>query len=885
MSGDDAATVDDHGLDGLTMDGRIVHIRPVRAEDRDALRDLHVRASPRSRYLRFFSAGAALEPEVRRLTRTADPDHLALLVEDSGQVICVASYERLDDRSTAEFAVLVDDARQGEGIGTLVLEHLTAAARRAGITALVGYVLADNATMLRVSTGLGPGVTRRTGGDPRTVRVRVPTLPDEAALAAVDERDRIAEHRSLRPLLAPAAIAVIGSGEDDGELAHNVLATLLAGGYPGMLHPVSVPSFARPELPGYPSVGSIGAPVDLAVIAVPPGRLASTVDDCVSAGVRAALVLSAGSAPELPDLVRFARSHGLRLVGPDSVGVLNTDPAVRLTAMRAPFAPLPGGLAVAAQSGAVGVAILNAAVRAGAGISTFVSLGSKADVSGNDLLAYWYDDPATRAVALYLESIGNPRRFASVTRALARRKPVLIVRSGQLASASPGSEVAVESLLTQAGVIRTDSVRELLDTARVLVDQPLPRGERLAVLGNAGGLNTLAVDTAKAVGLSVPPLSDAVVTAIGPAGRRAQADGSVDLGDEGTPADFAAAIGAIAASGEVDALVVTLADTRLTDLAGALQAVADAADAAPDLPVAAVVVSTADVPVSLGRRRMPVFALPDEPVRAFGRAAAYATWRRQPLGERPELSGVDSRKARDLVDRLLIGGRVGWQPYETTRTLLDCYVVAMAETLLASDIGESVEAAGRLGYPVVVKAAVPGLVHKNDIGAVRLDLDGPEAVRRAYIDISAALGVHTPDVLVQRMVPVGVELTAEVTHDQRFGSVLTLGLGGAYADLLGDRSSRLLPLMTVDPGGMWRSLTAAALLTGHRAGAATDTDALEDLLSRIGRLAEDLPEVAELRLDPIIAGTHGVTAVDVQVRLSTVEGEPDPYVRSLRAVP
>ena len=898
MAANDVSRRDD-GVDALTMQGGIVHVRPVRPDDEVALRDLHDRVSSNSRYMRFFSAGAAPEGEVRRLTRRADDQHVALVVEDEGQIVCVASYEKLN-AAEADFAVLVDDEHHGQGVGTLVLEHLSAAARRAGIETLIGDVLAVNTTMLRVSADLAPGIRQTLGEDIGTMRVKVPTQPDEAALAAVGVRDRTAEHRSLRPLFAPESVAVVGAGRKPGGVGHEILSALVDGGFGGALYPINPHADEIIGLRAYPTVASVGVPVDLAVVAVPGAAVADVIADCAGAGVHTAVILTSGLAETGPAgaleqaaLVRIARAHGLRLVGPNCLGVLNTDPAVRLTATFAPSLPPAGGLAVASQSGAVGIAMLDAAARTGTGVSSFVSLGNKADISGNDLLAYWYDDPATRAVALYLESFGNPRRFAWVARALARRKPVLAVKSGRSrggrragashTAAAAAPDVAVDTLFAQAGVIRTDTLAELLDAARVLVDQPLPASNRLAIIGNAGGLNVLAADAAEPAGMTTPEFSEPLRTALaaltpGSAGVA----NPVDLGAEVSAAVLAAAVSAVAASGEVDALVLTFVATRTNDVPGSLAALATAADGSPDLPVVAVVVGATDPPAALGARRVPVYPLPEDAVRALGRAVGYAEWRRQPIGDRPQLSGLHSERARSMVTGLLADGdRHGWQPPDVARELLECYGISVIETRVAGNIVDAVTTAAELGYPVAVKAADPNVVHKSDVGAVWLNLTGPESVRRAYLAIATALAVDTPDVVVQRMASPGVELVAGVVHDRQFGSLVMLGLGGVQTDLLGDRAFRLLPLTTRDAEGMWQSLHGAPLLTGYRGSEAANTGAVEDLLLRVGRMAEEIPEVAELDLNPLLAGPDGVVAVDVKLRLVPIGSEPDPYLRSL----
>jgi acyl-CoA synthetase (NDP forming) len=720
-----------------------------------------------------------------------------------------------------------------------------------------------------------------------------------------------------------------GAGRRPGGIGHEVLRALLAGNFTGRIYPVNPHADEIARLTAYPSVQAIAAPVGLAVVAVPASAVRDVVVDCAAAGVGAAVVLSSGlaetgeaGAATQAEIVRLPRAGGLRLVGPNCLGVVNTDPSVRLSATFAPSLPALGGLAIASQSGAVGVAILESAARTGTGVSTFVSLGNKADVSGNDLLAYWYDDAATRAVALYLESSGNPRRFAWTARALARRKPVLAVKSGRSrggqragashTAAAAAPDVAVDTLFAQAGVIRTDTLGELLDAARVLTDQPLPTGSRLAVIGNAGGLNVLAADAAEAAGLEVPELSEGVRAAIDAlAPSAAGVANPIDLGAEATPAALAGSITTLADSGEVDAVVVSLVATRTNDISGALSALAAAIDDAPGLTFAVVVVggkpwpqteasrpglAGADPPVVVGIRRAPVFSLPEDAVRALGHAARYARWHRTPLGNRPALPDVDPHRARAIVATALAAGpgprgprerseRIkqsgGWQSADVARDLLACYGIPVVATELVSGADATAVAAGRLGYPVVVKAAAPDLVHKSDVGAVHLDLRDEDQVRSAYAAIATALGQARPDVLVQRMAARGVELVAGVVHDHLFGSLVMVGLGGVHTDLLGDRAFRLLPVTDADAAAMWQSLRGARLLTGYRGGIAADTSAVENLLLRLGRLAEDVPEVAELDLNPVLAGPDGLLAVDVKLRLAAVDGEPEPYVRAL----
>jgi acyl-CoA synthetase (NDP forming)/GNAT superfamily N-acetyltransferase len=881
----------DADLDCLLADGRIIHLRHSRAQDRARLLDLHARTSERSRYLRFFSGGASIEREVDRLLSGDDDSLVSLVAEHGGRIVGVASYARLND-ATADFAVLVDDLWQDVGVGTLLLEALAAVARAAGIADLVGDVLPANGPMLRVQAALAPGVRRETDLDTELLRVHVPTHPDEAALAAAALRDRVAERRSLDRLLRPSSVAVIGASRRPGSVGHEVLASLQEGGFTGSLYPVNPHAHEVLGLRAWPSIAAVPQPVDLAVIAVPPAAVAAVMKEVAVARVGAAVVLTStvtrGGVEERAaeaEIVHRARDAGVRVVGPNCLGVLNTDAAVRLAATFAPLAPSAGGLAVATQSGAVGIAVLQALTNAGLGVSSFVSLGNKVDVSTNDLLAYWYDDPQTKAVALYVESFGNPRRFSILARALAARKPVLAVKSGRSTSgrragashtaAAAAPERLVDALLEQAGVLRTESLGELLAAVRVFTSQPLPAGSRLGIVGNAGGLNVLAADEAERCGLSVPTLPLEVQRAFAAPALAAGLANPVDLGAGAGPADLARAVETLGRSDMVDALLLTFVATRANDAERDLAALAVACKGLP-LPAVAVVTGT-DAGHLLAGGSIPVFDLPEHAVRALGHLARYAGWRRSPRPVPRRVAGTDWRRGRDLV----AAAGAGWQPATVSADLLSCYGVAATPTRLASDADQLVQAAEDLGYPVAIKAAAPELVHRTERGAVHLHLDGVAELRAAYAALTTAVPEAGPEVLVQSMAPAGVELAVGVVHDHRFGPAVTLRGGGTATELFPDVSLQLPPLTAEEATRMWRRLPLAPLLQGYRGSPAVDTAALVDLLLRIAQLAEDRPEVAELDLNPVVLTAEGASLVDVKLRLAPPVPEPDPYVRAL----
>jgi len=886
-----ATATADGGVDALTADGAVIRIRPAGPQDAPGLTDLHTRASAQARYRRFVAHASPhmVAVEVTRLTRPTGADHVALVAVERGRVVGVGSYEVLKDLTTAEFSIFVDDVAHHRGIGTLLLEHLAVHARRQGIPDLLGEIMPTNTPMLRVAGGLGRPLRSTRDGDLIEVRLAA----DGTAGDVMDARDLAAARRSLEPLFSPRCVAVIGAGRGAGGIGHTILRAVVDGHFQGTVYAVNPSVDEIAGVPSYPSIAAAPTRPDLVVIAVPAPAVAGVLTDAAAAGARAAVVVSSGFGEDGPEgrarqaeIVRIARAGGIRLVGPNCLGFLTTDPAVRLHATFAADAPA-GGLALASQSGAVGISLLDQAARTGLGIASFVSLGNKADVSGNDLLSYWYDDPSARVVGLYLESLGNPRRFARVARAVARRKPVLVVKSGRSAAgsragashtaAAAAPDATVEALFAQAGVVRCDGLGDLLDTARIMVDQALPAGPRIAVVGNAGGINVLCADAADAAGLEFPGLPDDVVAAIRAAAPGVASTGNpVDLGAAANAHAMGVAIRAIAP--HVDAIVVAYGATLAADVPAILAAIGAALDDVPT-PAAVVLLGIPDGPSTLGTRRVPVYPLPEDAIAALGRAVRYATWRSTPAGNVPVLDGVDAPRARRLVTDAIARGD-GWQPGTVAAELLGCYGIRTVAGREVTTAREAVEAAMTIGFPVVAKSADPGLVHKSDVGGVRLRLDSPDAVRRAYEDIAVATG--DPRVLVQAQAPAGVELVAGVVHDPLFGSVLMCGLGGVQTELLGDRTLRLLPLTDLDAAAMWRRLRAAPLLTGYRGAAPCDTAAVEDLLLRLGRLADDLPEAAELDCNPVIVGPTGVAIVDVKLRLAPVGAEPDPALRSLR---
>jgi acyl-CoA synthetase (NDP forming)/GNAT superfamily N-acetyltransferase len=826
-------TTQDHPTttaDALTADGGIISIRPITSGDRRAITRLYTDAAPENLRLRFFAipGPSTLTAEIDRLCRPESDRFLALLAYEGDRLVGVASCERTGDGPRAEFAVFVADHDHGRGIGTQLLEHLTVRAHRLGVTELVGEVLPANRGMLRVAHDLSPQAWARF--DRGIVDVSLRIGDDEQGWQAVDDRDRIAEQASLQPLFSPRAVAVVGAEHTPSREA---LHALREYGFTGRLYPVGRDGAPLDGLGARRSLRDLPEPVDLLVIAAPADQIAAVLADGAAAGARAAIVLSAGfgeagaiGRQRLADVLRLTRSHGIRLVGPNSLGVVNTDPRVRLGTGGVPALPPAGGLGVAAQSSATAIAVLETAVRTGTGVSTLVALGDMADVSGDDLIAYWYDDPATRAVALYLESFGNPRRLARTVHALSLRKPVLAVRSDrEPAGRADGlHRAALDALFVQAGVIRSSSLGESLDAARMLTAQPLPAGDRLAVVSNTGGLCRLATDSATAAGLRLPTTGWrgrrqlAIVASQAPC-----ADNPINLGEDATPATFAAATATVADSDTADMLLIAIARTRENRPDLILAALAPVVDRYPDLPVAVVLTCHAgDLAPELGGRHAPVYDSPEGAVRALAHAAAYAAWRRQPHGRYADLPDVDKEQVTTMLGKAM-AERAGWQPPQLTRQILAAYGIRIGPATTSTESGP----------PAPHHLAAP------------------------------------------------VELVAGVIHDPLFGALVLLGPGGPHADRADERVVRPAPMTTRDAEQMWRSLRCIPPADGNRGTGPAGTTALEDLLLRLGRLAENHPQIAELGVSLLLSGASGPAVVDAELRLAPAGAEIDPLLRQL----
>jgi acetyl coenzyme A synthetase (ADP forming)-like protein len=871
--------------DALLADGTVVSVRAIEPDDAERLVHFHEQLSPESIRMRFFTPHPRLsDAELARFTTVDHHNREALVALLDDEIVGVARYDRLPDSTDAEVAFVVTDRWQGTGVGTLLLDHLAARARAEGIERFVAETLGENRRMAQVfqRSGLTPA-TRWADG---VLHLEMPLVPTPDLVALLEEREHVAESHSIGRLLTPRSIAVVGASSREDSVGHVILRQLQQGNFAGELHPVNQSGDPVGGLPSTKTVAEIDGEVDLAIVAVPAVAVAGVVRDCAARQVHGLVVISGGfaelgreGATQQREIVAEARRHGMRIIGPNCVGVVNTDPDVNLHATFGAVQPVPGTAALASQSGAVGIAVLNAATACGLGVSSFVSLGNKADVSSNDLLQFWEDDPRTNVVLLYLESFGNPAKFARLARRIGMHKPIVAVKSGRTAAgrraagshtaAMASDDTAVDALLSHCGVVRVDTIDDLIDTGLVLASQPLPEGSRIAIVGNSGGPGIMAADACAGAGLALAELRDATRTALDhllPA--NASTSNPVDvLGDAG-PATYAAAIGAVVADDNVDMVVVVHAPTLVTD---ADEVAAAVAATESSKPIVAVFIGRDRGLLTHDTARTPVFGSVERAVAALAAMAEHANWRRRPHAPPTAPTDVDRTAGRAVIDAVLAdtpGGR--WLTAAEVDQLLDSYGIPRVAALTVTSRAAARAAAQQLGLPVALKASGPTIVHKTDVGGVALQLDTAAAVERAWRAMHDRLGDEMTGAVVQQMAGSGVEMIAGVVRDPTFGPLVVLGMGGTLAELLGDRAVRVAPLSLDDADEMVRSLRCAPLLSGYRGSPPVDTVALEETVVRLGALATDLPQVAELDLNPVIASPTGAVAVDARVRVLPV---------------
>ncbi|HEY2151812.1 MAG TPA: GNAT family N-acetyltransferase [Vicinamibacterales bacterium] len=885
----------------VLRDGSVARLRFAREDDRELLADFFHSLSAEALQRRFF---ASVQPPPKMLDAfctTYDPGStstlLALRQVDGGlHVIACASYFKIDAQK-AEVAFAVDDRFQHRGLGTALLERLATLAVQHGFTLFEAVTLADNTAMLDVFRESGFEIQSKT--DHGAITVQLSLEVTYRATAAAERRDSLATVASLRSLLEPESVAVVGASRDLRSIGRRVLKALSASGFRGPIYPVNPHATELDGLRCYASLTEIPRGTDLAILTVPRAIVLDVVAQCAAAGVKSLVVITAGFAESGPEgralqqrLLDTVRGYGMRMVGPNCMGLVNANTDVRLNASFSAIMPAAGPVAFSSQSGALGLAILELATERGIGLSTFVSVGNKADVSGNDLLQYWEADPHTSVVLLYLESFGNPRRFARLARRIGRKKPIVVVKSGRTPAGSraagshtaalAASDTAADALFQQTGVIRADTIDEMFDIAACLDTQPLPAGRRVAIVTNAGGPGILAVDACEANGLIVGSFGTATRARLAeflPA--EASIGNPVDMVASAGPAEYRRAIEVALTSDDVDALIVIYTPVDPASSGDTLQAIrngiaAGRAAGATQKPILACLMAGGGRPQALivGAERVPAFAFPENAARALSRVAKYADWRREAPGLLWRFEDVHADTARSICQNTATNSGGRWLSPEQTRQVLGAFGLPMATGVIAHSADEAATCAAALGFPVVAKLVAGRVQHKTDVGGVRLNLIDESQVRQAFAEIHAAgCRATTPDdingVLIQTMINGGVETMIGVSDDPSFGPLVAFGLGGIFVEVLADVNFRIAPLTDRDADELLHGIRGLPLLKGYRGHPPADLDALRELLLRVSRLAVEVPEIAELDLNPVIAlpPGQGCRIVDARIRV------------------
>jgi len=872
--------------DVVLRDGSVAHVRPIMPSDADGLRRFHAGQSAESIYFRFFAPlTMPSDKDVARFTQVDYDWRVALVATLKGDIIGIARFDRLDE-TTAEVAFHISDAQQGKGVGSVLLEHLAAIGLERGVAKFSADVLPQNRKMIQVFTDAGYEVSYHFADGVIEVALQIePTAQSEAVRLSREHR---AEALSVRSMLSPSSIAVIGASRRPESIGHLLLQNILAAGFKGRVYPVNTEALEVQGLKAYWRVSDIPEHIDLAVVAVPAESVLDVVQDCAAAGVVALLVASAGFAESGPtgehlqhELLRTARDNGMRVIGPNSFGVINSHPDVQLNASLAAELPPVGPLGLFSQSGALGIAILASAARRNLGISVFASAGNRVDVSGNDLMQFWIDDDDTHAVGLYLESVGNPRKFSRIARQLAMLKPVIVVKSGVSSyGVPPGHRVrasrvppaAFDAMLRQAGVIRVENAHQLFDVAQLVIHQPLPRGGRVAIVGNSDALGSLTAEACVTWGLEVT-------------------HGPVSLPSAAKAAEFATALAAAFGDDLVDSVLTCFIPPLVTPGEDVAHALVEAA-AESEKPCVATflgmkgvieALSGADRHDGVPRRAVPAYSMPEDAVRALVAATRYGQWRARDRGEPVAPSGLDRLAAERVVE-----GVLGETPDGRTltadeaRALLAAYGVEVWPTIAVQTADEAVAAAEQLGYPVVVKSVAPTVRHQPGPAAVRVDLRTEAAVREAFGALSWRLSPRGADTfVVQRMATPGVACVLGTTEDPLLGPVVSFSIAGPPTDLLGDIGHRIPPLTDVDVTDLISSVKASPLLDGYRGAPEADRGALADLIARISVLADHQAGVASLVINPVIAHPGGVDVLGVEIVVAPATTRQDGGRRAL----
>lgn len=851
------------------------------------------------------NTGRGLSPAAKSRMRERvlqDEKELNLVAEKrDGSLVALASY-RVTGPDIAELAMFVSAPHRGKGLGTAMLRRLARFAEASKVREFEMTVGASDYEALDRIKGMGFPVRFKI--IPGKIRIVMLTSATQAPLAAFEQHDASATVDTIKHFFRPRSIAVIGASREKGTIGGDLFKNLLEADFNGPVYPVNTNSSVVQSVAAYDSVLKCPGPVDLAFIVVPARAVTQVARECAQKGVRALVVITAGFAESgregavlQEELVSICRGAGMRMIGPNCMGIINTDPAVRLNGQFSPYLAIPGRIGFWSQSGGLGVAVIDLADKLGVGLSEFVSAGNRADVSGNDILHYWENNDNVDVMLLYIESFGDSRRFARLAKRVTRKKPIVAVKSGRSTAGFrstqshtgallAASDVTVDALFKQSGVIRTDSLDEMFDVAALLATQPVPQGDRVAILSNAGGAAVLAADACESAGLKVPEFSETTQHRLRSfLNPMASTGNPVDMSGAATPSDYAHGIRAIAADPEIDSLMVIFIpplaqypELVASEILGAVKKLRR------KLPIVSTFMATKGVTRQLsdGKVRVPSYPFPELAVQALSRVTEYGKWLRSPPGVRPSFS-VKTSEAASIVARSM-GSADDWMRPADMDAFLKCYGIMSVKSVQVKEAKEVGLAAREFSGKVVVKAIAPGLLHKSDVGAVRIGIDASEAERNAQAMSKHLVrkGFAPTGFLVEEMVSDAVEMFVGVTHDPTFGPLLACGAGGTLVELVKDVSVGLTPLTKQDANRMVHTLKTFQVLTGYRGGPRYDVEALVETILRLAQMVEDFPEVAELDLNPLMVLRSGKGAVVVDSRIRVAESSPYPTSKNLR---
>ena len=877
--------------EAVLRDGTTVQIRPAEAADQRGVEWLLQELSPQAQTSRFGSVFSVedLRREAEQICQLDERYTLLVTIGSHERVVAEGGFSRVDG-DMARLSVTVAESERGRGLATHLLGALAEVARSQGIRECMAVADPENWGMVNVIAESGYPVEVEI--EPSRLVMRFPTDPTPNTVRQFELRDRHAAAQAVRRFFEPESVAVVGASRNRDSISGTLFHNLLRGDFRGPVYPVNKTAQVVQSVPSYRSVEDIPGPVDLAVIAVPAESVPEAVQDCIAKGVGSLVIISAGFSETGEDGLTLQREllaqchrAGIRIIGPNCMGILNTDPAIGLDATFAPKLPPAGNIAFASQSGALGMAIIEFAEELGLGVSSFVSLGNKADISGNDLLCYWQEDERTDVILLYLESFGNPRRFSHIARDVSRRKPIVAVKSGrsnsgQRAAASHtgsllgASDSTVDALFRQSGVIRTNTLAEMFDVAGLLASQPLADGARVGVITNAGGPGILCADALEANEVEAPELSGATQEALRAfLPPHAGVSNPVDLIASASADHYRRAVKALLRDEYIDALIVI--NIPIADpVHQVYQAVREAVESLNcHKPVLFVSMTSSEASAALRDREnpIPVYTYPESAAQALARSIHYAEWSRRPSSYVPQFDDIRTGEAASLVAEALGAGQ-DWLDPDTCWRLLDCYGLPAVSQRMVTDIDQIPAACEQLDSRMALKAYGPDLLHKTEYGAVEINLasaDDVVAAARSMQERLQHLGIDVESWVLQSMAEDGVEMLIGAAHDPQFGPVVVLGAGGVMVELMHDISFRLAPLSPHDVSQMIDEVKSSKLLTGFRSEPVRDVASLEDALLRLGRMVDDLPQIAELDCNPVFVHSQGATVVDARIRLSS----------------